>query len=316
MLLGLDLTAIVFLALVGIVLDLILGEARRWHPLVGFGKLANALECKLNRDNARFGKGMLAWMLAVVPLVLLMYWITCWMANVGVIAAWGVHALLLYFCLGLRSLRDHALPIAYALQRGDLPQARQLTAMIVSRDTENADASDLAKAGVESLLENGNDAVFGTLFWFIVAGAPGAVLFRLANTLDAMWGYRTTRFLAFGCAAARIDDVLNWLPARLTALSYALLGNTRLAWQCWKMQARAWSSPNAGPVMSAGAGALGLALGGAACYDGVIEERPPLGRGRAAAAFDIVRAWRLVAGTTALWVGMLCAVAGLLFWKG
>lgn len=316
MLLGLDLTAIAFLTVAGIALDLILGEARRWHPLVGFGKLANALERKLNRGNARFGKGMLAWMLAVVPLVLLMYWATRWIANAGVAAAWTVHALLLYFCLGLRSLRDHTLPIAHALQRDDLPQARRLTAMIVSRDTENADASDLAKAGVESLLENGNDAVFGTLFWFIVAGGSGAVLFRLANTLDAMWGYRTSRFLAFGCVAARIDDVLNWIPARLTALSYALLGNTRLAWQCWKMQAHAWSSPNAGPVMSAGAGALGLALGGAACYDGAVEDRSPLGQGRAAAASDIARAWRLVAGATVLWVGVLSAAAGLLFWKG
>jgi adenosylcobinamide-phosphate synthase len=166
------------------------------------------------------------------------------------------------------------------------------------------------------LLENGNDAVFGTLFWFIVAGAPGAVLFRLANTLDAMWGYRTPRFLAFGCVAARIDDVLNWIPARLTALSYALLGNTRLAWRCWRSQAPAWSSPNAGPVMSAGAGALGLALGGAACYDGVVEDRPPLGTGRVATASDIGRAWRLVAGTTALWVGVLSAAACLFFWKG
>jgi adenosylcobinamide-phosphate synthase len=166
------------------------------------------------------------------------------------------------------------------------------------------------------LLENGNDAVFGTLFWFIVAGAPGAVLFRLANTLDAMWGYRTPRFLAFGCVAARIDDGLNWIPARLTASSYALLGNTRLAWCCWRSQAPAWSSPNAGPVMSAGAGALGLALGGAACYDGVMEDRPPLGTGRVASAADIGRAWRLVAGTTALWVGVLSAAACLFFWKG
>lgn len=316
MLLGLDLTTIALLTVAGIGLDLLLGEVRRWHPLVGFGRLANALERKLNRGGMRLGKGALAWMLAVVPLVLLAHSAARWSANAEIVAGWAVHALLLYFCLGLRSLRDHTLPIAQALRRNDLPQARRLTAMIVSRDTENADASDLAKAGVESLLENGNDAVFGTLFWFVVAGGPGAVLFRLANTLDAMWGYRTTRFLAFGCVAARIDDVLNWVPARLTALSYTLLGNTRLAWQCWQTQARAWSSPNAGPVMSAGAGALGLALGGAACYDGVIEDRPPLGQGRAAAASDVARAWRLVAGTTALWVGVLCAFAGYLFWKG
>ena len=124
----------------------------------------------------------------------------------------------------------------------------------MSRDTANATPADLAKASTESLLENGNDAVFGTLFWFAVAGGPGAVLFRLANTLDAMWGYRNARFLQFRCAVARIDDALNYIPARLTALSYVLLAPTlagkRLAWRCWRTQAPAWSSPNAGPVMS------------------------------------------------------------------
>ncbi|MEN3363133.1 MAG: adenosylcobinamide-phosphate synthase [Burkholderiales bacterium] len=296
MLAGLDVTTIALLAIAGIALDLMLGEVRRWHPLVGFGRLADALERRMNRGEYRFAKGAGAWLLAVIPLVLLSYYSA---------ASLVLHAVLLYFCIGLRSLRDHTLPIERALADNDLPEARRLTARIVSRDTTHADESNLAKASVESLLENGNDAVFGTLFWFIVAGAPGAVLFRLANTLDAMWGYRTPRFLAFGCAAARIDDALNWIPARLTAASYALLGNTRVAWRCWRSQAPAWSSPNAGPVMSAGAGALGLALGGAATYDGVIENRPPLGIGRGASASDIGRAWRLVAGTTALWVGVL-----------
>ncbi|HEV7815937.1 MAG TPA: cobalamin biosynthesis protein, partial [Janthinobacterium sp.] len=226
-----------------------------------------------------------------------------------------VHALLLYFSVGLRSLREHNLPIAHALSDGDLPRARALTARIVSRDTADALPADLAKASAESLLENGNDAVFGTLFWFAVAGGPGAVLFRLANTLDAMWGYRSTRFVCFGWAAARIDDALNYLPARLTALSYVALGATladkRRAWSCWRTQAPAWSSPNAGPVMSSGAGALGLALGGAATYDGAVELRPALGGGKAAAAEDIIRAWRLVARTTVLWLACALLAAGI-----
>ena len=303
MLIGLTWPLVALLLAAGVLLDLMLGEARRFHPLVGFGNLAYALERKLNRGRWRCGRGALAWLLAVVPPTAI---VACSCGALGLTA----HALMLYFCLGLRSLRDHNLPIAQALARHDLPQARLLTARIVSRDTASASESDLAKASAESLLENGNDAVFGTLFWFAVAGGPGAVLFRLANTLDAMWGYRSERFLDFGCAAARIDDALNYLPARLTALSYVLLAasmeDKRRAWRCWRTQAPMWSSPNAGPVMSSGAGALGLALGGAAIYDGEVEQRPALGAGRPARATDIERAWRLVAKTAWLW--MLCAV--------
>jgi adenosylcobinamide-phosphate synthase len=307
---GLNFYTMVLLLAAGVVLDMLLGEVRRWHPLVGFGNWANKVERNINIGSGRFGRGIAAWMLAVLPLVCLTAW-ACGLA--GLIA----HALMLYFCIGLRSLRDHNLPIAAALVKGDLAQARLLTARIVSRDTSNASETDLAKASTESLLENGNDAVFGTLFWFAIAGGPGAVLFRLANTLDAMWGYRTPRFNDFGCAAARIDDALNYLPARLTALSYVLLAGSRAArqraWSCWRSQAPAWSSPNAGPVMASGAGALGLALGGAATYDGEVEQRPPLGSGNAATADDIGRAWRLVAHTTFLWIAVVAVAAVALY---
>jgi adenosylcobinamide-phosphate synthase len=293
---GLSFSVIALLMVAGVALDLMLGEARRWHPLVGFGNLAIALERRLNRGELRFWRGALAWVLAVLPLT----------ALAALLVSLLSHAVMLYFCLGLRSLRDHNLPIADALAQQDLPGARLLTARIVSRDTTSASEVELTKASAESLLENGNDAVFGTLFWFIVAGGPGAVLFRMANTLDAMWGYRTARLLQFGCAAARLDDALNYIPARLTALSYVLLApgleGKRRAWQCWRTQAPAWSSPNAGPVMSSGAGALGVQLGGAAIYDGEIEHRPPLGAGLPATGADIRRAWQLVVRTTTLWL--------------
>ncbi|SHH73198.1 adenosylcobinamide-phosphate synthase CbiB [Massilia sp. CF038] len=310
MLAGLSVLQLAALLLAGVLLDLLLGEAKRWHPLVGFGNLAAVIERTLNAGKVRYLRGALAWVLAVVPITIAALWI-CGLA--GLIA----HAVLLYFALGLRSLRDHNVPIARALLDGHLALARKLTARIVSRDTANASAQDLAKASAESLLENGNDAVFGTLFWFAVAGGPGAVLFRLANTLDAMWGYRNARFNEFGCVAARIDDVLNFVPARLTALSYVGLADNRaLAWRCWRIQAPAWPSPNAGPVMASGAGALGVALGGAAVYDGVTEQRPPLGDGMPAGAHDIERAWKLVQATTLLWLALACATAtGACLWE-
>ena len=305
MLLGLSMLQIAGLLLAGVLLDHLLGEARRWHPLVGFGNLAIRIERFLNRGNTRLWRGALAWTLAVVPITACAVWL-------GGLGGMLIHAIMLYLAIGLRSLREHNIPIADALQDGDLPRARQLTSYLVSRDTATASEADLAKASAESLLENGNDAVFGTLFWFAVAGGPGAVLFRLANTLDAMWGYRSTRFLLFGRVAARIDDALNFIPARLTALSYVLLADDRsLAWRCWRAQAPAWSSPNAGPVMSSGAGALGVALGGYAVYDGVAEQRPDLGEGRAPQANDIRRAWKLVRATTLLWLVAACSMAAI-----
>ena len=305
MLSGLSVVQVAWLLAAGVALDLLLGEPRRWHPLVGFGRMAVFIETRLNHSRRLLLRGGVGWMLAVLPVTMLAWWL----AGFGGLA---LHALLLYFSLGLRSLREHTLPIFRALQHGDLPAARALTARIVSRDTAHEDASGLARAGAESLLENGNDAVFGALFWFVIAGGPGAQLFRLANTLDAMWGYRTQRYNLFGRVAARIDDVLNFVPARLTALSYVLLADRpRRAWHCWRTQAPAWSSPYAGPVMASGAGALGIALGGAATYGGEREQRPFLGSGAAATPVDIVRAWRLVLHAVLLWVVLALAIGGL-----
>ena len=294
-------------AVAGVLLDRMFGEVSRWHPLVGFGRLAAGLEQRLNRGRARRAQGLGAWALAVLPWVAL----AAWLRGPGLVG-WLLDVGLLYLALGGRSLAEHAERVAADLRSGDLAAARQHVGWIVSRNTSALDSSGVAKACVESTLENGNDAVFGALFWFALLGGPGAVLFRLANTLDAMWGYKTERFLAFGWAAARIDDLLNYVPARLTALSYALCGRTRIALACWRRQAPVWESPNAGPVMSAGAGSLGLALGGPAIYHGQLEERPVLGAGRAAQAEDILRALSLVRRSLMLWLAVLlaCGVVG------
>ncbi|MEB5514519.1 CobD/CbiB family cobalamin biosynthesis protein, partial [Burkholderia pseudomallei] len=245
---------------------------------------------------------------AVAPPVALAAWLAA--ALPWPLAA-ALHVALLWFALGARSLAEHVAPIAAALLRRDLAAARALTARIVSRDTSAADEAALSRAAVESALENGNDAIFGALFWFAIAGGPGALLFRLANTLDAMWGYRTPRFARFGWAAARIDDALNWAPARLTAASYALLGDTANAWRCWRAQARHWDSPNAGPVMAAGAGSLNVVIGGPAVYHGAIEDRPVLGAGEPAAPVHVAAALSLVARTMILWLALLVAGAAL-----
>ncbi|KAB7623377.1 adenosylcobinamide-phosphate synthase CbiB [Alkalilimnicola sp. S0819] len=288
--------------LLAVVLDYWLGEPRRGHPLVAFGRLAQALERLCNRASGRYTArlfGLLAWLLAVLPATVLA-------ATLSRLETWGplCSVLLLYLCIGGASLAEHGRRVRDALQAGDLPAARAAAGLLVSRDSEALDATGAATATTESLLENGSDAVFGALFWFLVAGAPGVVAYRLANTLDAMWGYRTARYRHFGWAAARLDDLLNLLPARLTALSYALVGHTATALRCWRTQAAHWDSPNAGPVMAAGAGALGVSLGGPTRYHGVERERPRLGAGPTADADTITAALGLLQRSLWLWLAL------------
>ena len=293
--------------LLAVLLDRLLGEPARWHPLIGFGRLAHYLERRLNQQPS-ISKGTLAWLLAVMPLTLMTYWLATlpWFG-------WAFSVLCLYLCLGGQSLVAHAKPIADALLSADLPLARERVGRIVSRDTGQLDEEGVARATVESVLENGSDAIFAALFWFLLLGAPGVVLYRLSNTLDAMWGYRTPRFLLFGRAAAKIDDALNYLPARLVALSYNLCGNAISGWHSWRTQAPSWDSPNAGPVMAAGAGALELQLGGAAVYHGKLEERPALGCGVPPKVQDISRALQLVQRSLLLWMLILVLLWALTY---
>lgn len=299
------------LAMTAVLLDSLFGEPRRFHPLVGFGRLANALEARWNSPQGRQGmgarfKGAFAVLLLTAPPTAL----AAWLASIPTFGP-AFAVLALYGALGLRSLGEHAEAVQDALAAGDLVEARRRVGYIVSRDTDDMNSGDVARAAVESVLENGNDAVFGTLFWFMVAGAPGAVLYRLANTLDAMWGYKSERFFYFGWAAARLDDALNYLPARLAALTYVVLGNARMALSCWRSQAGDWESPNAGPVMAAGAGALQLSLGGPACYRSEWHARPVLGLGPQPGGEDIPRAMALVRRGVWLWLALWFA-GGLL----
>lgn len=302
-------TTILCVSLAALLLDQLLGEPRRWHPLVGFGRYAQWLENHCNRRR-RIG-GVLAWLLAVgVPVLALIFlraMLAPWLAL-------ALDVLVLYAAIGRQSLMQHARAVFDALYANDLPEARRTVGMIVSRDTRALDARGVSKAAVETVLENGSDAIFASLFWYAVAGAPGVLLHRLANTLDAMWGYRNERFDAFGWAAARIDDVLNFVPARLTALAYAIGGYAAQALRCWRAQAPAWSSPNAGPVMAAGAGALRVQLGGAAIYHGVEEVRPPLGCDHAVEPADITRALRLLDRAVLIWLGTLAGAALVIAW--
>ncbi len=257
------------LMLMALLLDEWLGEAKRFHPLVGFGLYVSWLESKLrltNQSPAMF-LGGIAWLLAVSPFVILCVALVWLLPPIWL---YGLEVVALYFSIGQKSLKQHGRAVALPLLQGDLTSARRGVAMIVSRDTKFLDATQISKATVETVTENTHDAIIAPLFYFLVLGLPGIVVFRLANTLDAMWGYRNEQYEYFGKCSARIDDVLGFIPARITAL-LMLLARPQYCRQTLKSiwyTGRNWYSPNAGMVMAAGAGALNIRLGGNAVYHG------------------------------------------------
>lgn len=295
---------LIYTLILAILLDQWLGEPKKYHPLVFFGRWASYLESLLRKPNNKATTlkyyGLLAVMVLLIPLTGVVYLISQWQDVYFFIAP-----IILYFCIATKSLKQHANAVLIALNANDMPLAKQRLAMMVSRQTDTMTADEVRRATIESVLENGVDAIFSPIFWFIVAGPAGAILYRLSNTLDAMWGYKNQRYLYFGWAAARLDDVLNWLPARLTASSYILLGNSRQAISCWRQQAHLLDSPNAGVVMTTGAGALNLRLGGRAWYHGECKDKIFFGTQNRANNHDIHRANTLVEHTIFLWIVVL-----------
>jgi adenosylcobinamide-phosphate synthase len=297
--------------IIALLIDHMLGEPRRLHPLVGFGYCAQHLEKYLRRTQAFVHHpkpaGIVAVLIIVLTLILLIY--GCHhLLLVNVPLSILASSIIVYLCIAPRSLTEHAMAILAPLQRGDIKAARRALAMIVSRDTRQLQPTEVASATCESLLENGSDGIFAAIFWFCVGGLYGVVIYRAVNTLDAMWGYKNERYREFGWAAARLDDVLNFMPARLVAFSYALMGQYTPAMTCWRQQGNTWKSPNAGPVMAAGAGSLGIILGGKAVYNGIQDQRPQLGCGDVVRTADISRCLDLINRCLFLWLVIIAVV--------
>ncbi|GAC1607828.1 MAG: cobalamin biosynthesis protein [Mycobacteriales bacterium] len=276
----------------GLAADALVGDPRRGHPVAGFGRVAGAAERLLYADSQAAGAaytGLLVTGAALVGVV--------GRKQTGVVAAatWAV--------VGGTTLRREARTMSRLLQDDDLPMARQRLSHLCGREANDLDAAGLARGTVESVAENTSDAVVAPLLWGAVAGVPGLLTYRAINTLDAMIGHRSARYLRFGWAAARADDLANLVPSRVSAALAGLLapvvrGRPAVALRVWRRDGGKHLSPNAGQVEAAFAGALGRTFGGPVTYAGRTVDLPLLGDGPAPGPADIARATRLSAAVT------------------
>ncbi|MGC6329263.1 adenosylcobinamide-phosphate synthase CbiB [Rhizorhabdus sp. FW153] len=305
-------------AVLALALDATLGWPDRLyrrigHPVGSFARLIALCEGRWNRPTWSAKRRRIHGGLTVLLLVLLV--------GAGLIAieslcrivfgraAWIALALLGWPALAQRSLFDHVRPVAQFLETGDLAGARDAVGRIVGRDVQVLDETGVARAAIESLAESWCDGVVAPLFWLIIGGLPGLWIYKAVNTADSMIGHREERWRAFGWAAARLDDVLNLIPARLSGLLLCLAGGG--GWRALGRDHAKHASPNAGWPEAAMAGALGLRLAGPLRYDGQLLDKPWIGDGRSdATAADIRRALSLYARAC----GLLWIIAGGWAW--
>jgi adenosylcobinamide-phosphate synthase len=298
----------------GTLVDQVFGDPQRGHPVALFGRAAQTLETRIYRDTRP--AGVLFTGVCVASAALLGGVVNNAAGRPLAVAAatWAV--------LGSRSLQREASAVGALLAAGDLPAARQRLTHLVGRETGGLDESEVSRAVIESVAENASDAVVAPLLWGAVAGVPGLLAYRAANTLDAMVGHHTERHERFGWASARLDDVLNLPASRLTGLltMAAKPGSAHAAWRAWRRDARAHPSPNAGIPEAAFAGALGVRLGGTNVYgehtehgsEPRAEHRALLGDGRRVNPADIGRATRLAVRVDILAMVVAAGLATLL----
>jgi len=310
--------AVAITLLLALLLDKILGEARNYHYLVGFGWLAQKLEKKFNINHTKnsrqpteplpFNKksallGALAWSALVLPIPVM--YVLCFNHL-----AWywqiPLDAFILYLALGLNSLNKHAMQVYRPLNANDLENARHFTGYLVSRNTKHLTPAEMSRATVESMLENGHDSVIASMVYYLIGGAPLVILHRFANTLDAMWGYKTPRFNSFGYASARLDDILGFIPAKICTLLYVTQGCCKQSIVNAYQQGNRYKSHNGGWVMAAGATVLNRKLGGSAQYNGQTITSVTLGCGEEVNISDIPKSVQVVQRAAIQLAALVC----------
>ena len=284
----------------------------RFCPL--FSRYANFLERQFNAGEHRHG--LLAWILAVVPLVLLATLGNLLLTRLNPLLGWIWSAAVLYLVMGFRHLGVNAAAVASALRHQELDEARRLLGQWLGRDSADLSGGEVAKLGIEEILRGAYQHLFGVIIWFALFGPGGALLYRLSQILGLKWGELDEgEFGDFGKVAARIFAWMEWLPLRITAISFAVVGDFEDAMYCWRSQAGQWLQRGMGIVLASGAGAMGVKLGDPVPGRDGLEYRPELGLGDEADADYLDSAVSMVWRALVLWLVLLLLLT-LARWTG
>lgn len=240
--------------LFAVALDRFVPDRRGFKPFAWYLDWAESIEQRFNGGSRVHG--IAAVLLALVPIVLGVMLARYLLSEIGFVVRFAFDVVVLYLCLDIFRLGNGARAVAEMLEAGDVREADVQLKEIAGKGATDLSEAGIAHASVEAVLKQTNSLIISPLFWFILLGPAGAVLQRLACILDKLWGHRYERFVEFGWAAARFDDVMQWVPARITALSYAIMGSFEEALHCWRRQMGIWSDINSGPLLASGFGAM------------------------------------------------------------
>lgn len=240
-------------------------ERHGFKPFAWYPDWAESIEQRFNGGKRTHGVGAVA--LAIVPILVGVMFARFILGEIASVLRFVFDVVILYLCIDIYRLGKTADAVSSALETGDTQEADEQLRELAGKSAAEPTESGIARAAVEAVLKQGSSLVVSPIFWFILLGPAGAVLQRLASILDMLWGHRYDRFVTFGWAAARLDDLLQWIPARITALSYAIMGSFEDALHCWRQRVGVWSDINSGPVLASGLGAMHMQFNEAAAGD-------------------------------------------------
>jgi len=301
------------------IIDLFVGDPPNWpHPVKSIGSMISFFEKRWNQGKLKKWKGVaiLLFVLLFAFSIVLIVVLTGYKIHpfVGIL----VESIIISTTIAQKSLKEAAVEVYHPLKSGDLVEARKKLSYIVGRDTDDLDESEIARGAIETVAENTSDGVTAPLFWALIGGAPLAMVYRATNTCDSMVGYRNERYKEFGWASAKWDDVMNWIPSRLTGM-IMLIGNRpesmgyQKAWKILFRDAKRHPSPNSGWGEAAVAAILGIQLGGRNYYKGIVSNREKMGEPlHPIQAEHIIKA-NIILGKTVFLFLLLLLLGGMLF---